>query len=169
MGAHKVHSRLQSRYSICSSVHNHSGFTLIELLMVMAIIALLSTMAMAGFYAAQDRARTARAMSEIRTLEKEIAAYATDHATYPAHLFDINRATAGSPDVCTLLDPWKQPYVYSLMPTRTAGGGTFNTDFDLYSKGPDMISVDSSIIVEADDIVRANNGSFIGSYKTWGL
>ena len=70
------------------------------------------------------------------------------------------------------LDPWDQPYEY--LNIRTAGKGKgglrkdgklnpLNTDYDLYSIGADgktagALSAKSS----RDDIVRANNGAYLG-------
>ena len=70
------------------------------------------------------------------------------------------------------LDPWGRPYEY--LNIRTAGPGKgalrkdgklnpLNTDFDLYSIGKDGMSATPLSAEESrDDIVRANNGAFIG-------
>jgi type II secretion system protein G len=147
----------------------HRGFTLIELLMVIAIIACLSVIALSSFSNVQDRARSSRAMSEIRILEKEITAYTTDKAVYPPTLFAFGRANAGTPDVSTLLDPWKQPYIYTLVPARTNGVDEINHDFDIYSKGPDMVSAGGSINDDEDDIIRGTDGAFVGIAKRYAL
>jgi general secretion pathway protein G len=69
-------------------------------------------------------------------------------------------------------DPWGRPYVY--LNIRAAGPGNsglrkdgklnpLNTDFDLYSCGKDGDSIGPlSAKASRDDIVRANNGAFIG-------
>jgi general secretion pathway protein G len=70
------------------------------------------------------------------------------------------------------LDPWGNEYQY--LNIRAAGGGVggfrkdgnlnpLNTDFDLYSMGADGSSAGPlSAKKSRDDIVRANNGAFIG-------
>jgi hypothetical protein len=118
---------------------------------------------------AKDKAKTARAMTEIRMLEKEIAAYAAERAANPPQLVDIGRALAGSPNVCTMLDPWGQPYVYSATPTRTSAGPLINSDYDLYSKGPNALSAGLSIVDDFDDIIRAKDGGFTGPAVRYGL
>jgi general secretion pathway protein G len=69
-----------------------------------------------------------------------------------------------------LLDPWGAPYVYlnldgvpiGLM-RKDQALVPINSDYDLYSKGPDGASVAPlTAVTSRDDIVRANNGSFIG-------
>jgi general secretion pathway protein G len=70
-----------------------------------------------------------------------------------------------------MLDPWG--YLYQYLDLTTAHGNgqarkdhgpvPINTDFDLYSMGKDGASV-SPLTARAsrDDIVRANNGAFVG-------
>ena len=73
----------------------------------------------------------------------------------------------------TLLDPWGSPYQYlNIQNSTTKGKGSFrkdrflvpiNTDYDLYSMGRDR---KSSLPLTAknsqDDVIRANNGGYIG-------
>jgi len=47
---------------------DHAGFTLIELLVVVAIIGVLSTIAVANYLSALSRARQKRTMADIRTI-----------------------------------------------------------------------------------------------------
>lgn len=155
--------------TILRAITDTRGFTLIELLIVIAILAVLSVMTLNGLYRVKERARVSRAMSEIRILEKEATAYSTDKASFPAQLLDINRATALAPNTSTLLDPWGQPYVYTIPSTRTNAGPKLNDDFDIYSKGPDTISAGGSIVDDEDDIIRADQGRFIGFARNYGM
>jgi general secretion pathway protein G len=60
-------------------VMSHSrGFTLIELLVVVAIIAILAAIAVPNFLQAQTRAKTSRAMADMRSLATALEAYAAD-------------------------------------------------------------------------------------------
>jgi prepilin-type N-terminal cleavage/methylation domain-containing protein len=55
------------------------GFTLVELLMVIAIIGLLSTIAVVSFNNAKARARDAKRMGDLTALRKAIDIYIQDH------------------------------------------------------------------------------------------
>jgi len=136
------------------TVQSSRGFTLLELVIVVAIMAVLAAMAITGFSTFKEKAKVARCTEEIRSLEKEIVAYATDKGSFPANLTEIGRQD--------LLDPWGGNYVYRLTILRHYGV-SMNTDFDLYSKGSDGNSADSMAdLLSLDDIIRFSDGSFCG-------
>jgi general secretion pathway protein G len=69
-------------------------------------------------------------------------------------------------------DPWGNPYQYTNVEDAKGKGQArknknlvpINTDFDLYSMGPDGASVGPlTAKASRDDIVRANNGRFVGT------
>lgn len=134
------------------AVQCEDGFTLIELLIVVAIVGMLASAAMSTFSTFKEKANVVKCAGEIRSLEKEIIAYATENRTYPTSLTDIGRQD--------LLDPWGRRYEYSLTLHRRQGS-LKNTDFDLYSKGSNGITADSIVVTESlDDIIRLDDGSF---------
>ena len=64
-------------------VRKATAFTLIELLVVVAVIGILSLIALPNFLEAQTRAKVSRVKSELRTLATALEAYHVDHKHYP--------------------------------------------------------------------------------------
>jgi type II secretion system protein G len=64
-------------------MRSHRAFTLVELLIVVAIIAILASIAIPNFIEAQTRAKVARAQSDLRTLATGLEAYRLDNNSYP--------------------------------------------------------------------------------------
>lgn len=140
------------------------GFTLIELMVVIAIISALGAIATPGYLGYLEKARILRAIAEIRILDKEIFAYKMSNGdNLPDTLMDIDRGT--------LKDPWGNLYQY-LNFANVKGVGKMrkdrfvvplNTDYDLYSMGKDGRTTGPLTAgVSHDDIIRANDGRFVG-------
>ncbi|MEM1263919.1 MAG: prepilin-type N-terminal cleavage/methylation domain-containing protein [Pseudomonadota bacterium] len=141
------------------------GFNLIELMIVIVIASTLVTFAIAGYIGYIDRARSGSAISDIGRIALEVERFATNNdGNYPASLADVGLAA--------LQDPWGQGYVYLPVdpvlgpgPLRKDGNNLpLNTDFDLYSVGPDGAT--ALVLTNGaaqDDIVRANDGGWVGS------
>lgn len=60
-----------------------TGFTLIELLIVVAIIGILSSLALVNFFQATEKSKRTAAKSFIAQLETAISMYKIDHGSYP--------------------------------------------------------------------------------------
>ena len=140
------------------------GFTLIEVLLVTVIIGILATMALPRLQRAKERAQIAAAIGDVDAIGWDIVEYELTNGSFPTSL-----AAVGWGD---RLDPWGRPYQY--LRIRGAGGGVggarkdrflvpINSDFDLYSMGPDGKSASAlTAKISQDDIVRANDGGFVG-------
>jgi prepilin-type N-terminal cleavage/methylation domain-containing protein len=59
------------------------GFTLIELLVVVAIIGVLATIVLASLSDARARARDAKRLADIRTIQTALEVYHLDNGSYP--------------------------------------------------------------------------------------
>jgi general secretion pathway protein G len=152
---------LAARTSDRAMAWNRHGLTLIELLMVLALIGTLSTIALLLYANFTEKAMVARAMADIANISSEISTFQMMNERLPVSLTEINRAT--------FKDPWGQAYGYldvSASPGLARKDGALvpiNTDFDLYSKGKDGNSAPPLTASQSrDDIVRANDGQFIG-------
>ncbi|MFA6547436.1 MAG: prepilin-type N-terminal cleavage/methylation domain-containing protein [Candidatus Magasanikbacteria bacterium] len=75
---------------------NKKGFTLIELLIVIAIIGLLSTLAVVALGSARVKARDSKRLADLKQLQTALELYYTDQNAYPAgiaiSLGDTNHA-----------------------------------------------------------------------------
>jgi len=142
------------------------GVTLLELAAVLAIIGLLAAFAVPAFQGYVERTRVARTVSDIGSISLQLYRWQLNTRTFPATL-----AEAGLGGT----DPWGNPYAY----TRVEGTPEnqlrkdhnlhpINTDFDLYSMGADGDSRRPlTAQVSQDDVVRANNGTYIGLAKNY--
>lgn len=143
----------------------NAGFTLIEWLIVLTFLGTLVGIAVPAYTSYVNQASIAQAKTDVRSLELAIARYEAKNGELPDSLDDMG---AGS-----LLDPWGNAYQY----LRIAGADLkgkgqlrkdrflvpLNSDYDLYSNGKDGDSMAPlTAAVSRDDIIRANNGAFIG-------
>lgn len=63
-----------------------TGFTLIELMVVLALVALLASIAAPRYFHSVDRAKEAVLRDSLRTMRDAIDQYYADHARYPESL-----------------------------------------------------------------------------------
>lgn len=161
-------SSIKNRYAVAIIQRNSSkkyyGFTLVELLLALTIAGILAMIGLNSYRIYYDRLQINNAKNDILIIELAIQRFYTINSTYPETL---NELTEQIP----LLDPWKNPYQYLTMSDAKGKGkvrkdhnlNPLNTDYDLYSAGKDGKSV-SPLTAKAsqDDIIRANNGGFIG-------
>lgn len=92
---------------------NKKGFTLIELMVVIAVIAILSTVALFGFRAAQAGARDTSRMQIMSSVRAQLERYygdnnsypAVDNAASPATGFVSMATTLGYPTAALVSDP----------------------------------------------------------------
>lgn len=140
------------------------GLTLVELLLALVVMATLTTLATASYSSYMQKARISRAEGDLTAIEGKIQLYeATHEDQLPTSLSQVR--------VGQLLDPWGHTYQY-LDFTGLHGKGRMrkdhnlvpiNSDYDLYSVGPDDATTPPLVAaVSRDDVIRANNGGYIG-------
>ncbi len=140
-----------------------AGFTLIELMIVLAIIGTLVSIGLPVVFRALDSAKETSAVQEMRTLETKIISHLNVNGKLPDTLAEIGMGA--------LRDSWGNLYVY-LPVSKAKGKGKLrkdrflvpiNSDFDLYSMGPDGKSQPPlTAKASQDDIIRANDGGYFG-------
>jgi type II secretion system protein G len=64
-------------------LRNSKGFALIELMVVIAILGIISSIAIPRFMGSEDRARIGVAEAAINSIRQALALYAVDHSSYP--------------------------------------------------------------------------------------
>jgi len=120
-------------------------------------------MAFPAYQNYRERVRIDQAKRDIAMMSAVIANHYQDARAYPDSLADAGLGN--------MLDPWGNPYGYLNLGNKKGQGQArkdhslvpINTDFDLYSMGPDgRSSPPLTAKYSRDDIVRANNGAFIG-------
>lgn len=144
-----------------------SGFTLLELVVVAGLIGTLSMIVIPRLFGFAERVRDKQCIVDIADMDADIQQFAVDYDEHPHTLDEIGRGN--------LRDPWGRPYQYlNIQLDGKTGAGKdkerkdhflipVNSDFDLYSMGPDGQSVAPlTAAASRDDIIRASNGSFIG-------
>ena len=129
----------------------HSAFTLIELLIVVAIIAILASIALPNFLEAQTRSKVSRVKSDLRTLAVALESYAVDYNKFPPSTLvprfrrlrpltsPISYITSVPIDPFKSIDsgagPWRSSgmYAYGAMPIDQ------ESRYALASDGPDRL------------------------------
>ena len=143
----------------------HAGITLIEIILALTVMALLATVGLIGYRASLERARTAQAIGDLVRIDASVRDFSAVNGRLPTSLDEI--------DMGDLLDPWQRPYEY-----RVVDGGEgnrldhanepLNSDFDLFSLGPDGVT--NVWVMEEnglDDVVRAHDGEHFGVAETF--
>ena len=142
-----------------------TGFGLLELMIVLVVAALLVSVAVPAYDQFVDRAKQSRAIGDIGSISIEIGKYQLrNNNALPADLSELG--------IDVPLDPWGRVYVYETIAVSGGGKSKFrkdknlkplNTDYDLFSTGEDGDYKDAlNSKVSRDDIIRANDGAFIG-------
>jgi len=138
------------------------AFTLLEVLIGVAILSVLAGITIPIYTQYKVKLDTAIAVKDIINIQVSIESYLMANDANPNSLIDVN--------MDHLVDAWGNPYQYLDLASSPPGFARkdhalvpINSDYDLYSMGPDGQSMAPLTAAKSrDDIVRANNGSFIG-------
>jgi general secretion pathway protein G len=140
------------------------AFTLVEMLLVLAIAGVVLAIALPSYQSYVMRGRVAQAKVDISDIQATIKRYEKSKGELPDDLNIVGLATK--------TDPWGRGYAYYNIRTGHGNGiarkdkklAPLNSDFDLYSIGPDAVTHASlGNSASRDDIVRARDGAFVGT------
>ncbi|MBU6269991.1 MAG: prepilin-type N-terminal cleavage/methylation domain-containing protein [Betaproteobacteria bacterium] len=139
------------------------GYTMLEVMVAVGIVAVIATFAVRAYDRYLDRTKAATAVSDILELSNRIKSFELNNRRLPESLDEIGRGGVA--------DPWGRPYQYFNLEVEKGNGQArqrknlkpLNTDYDLYSIGPDgQTAVRISDDTALDDVVRGLNGRFTG-------
>ena len=157
--------------SIRNRNRRQNGFSLFELLTVIAILGIMVSIAIPSYDNYVDKKNVTLAERDILELQKDIDKFYVINNRFPETLTDIGKQN--------LRDPWGNQYFYINMATYDKKTSEIkvrkdkklkpvNSDYDLYSAGKDKMSKASfSAGASQDDIVRCNNGGYLGFVKDY--
>lgn len=142
------------------------GFTLLELMLTGAVCALLLSMAIPGYRHIIERQKVNQAVRDLALISMLLEKHRTAHFELPMALAELG---AGVP----AKDPWGFEYRYLNFGADIPGVEgkirkdhnlhPLNTEFDLYSVGPDGRSVPPLTgRPSRDDVIWARDGGFVG-------
>ena len=139
---------------------------MIELVLSVVVVTLVMTMMVPAALNLLDKAKKQTASTDLYDIQEKIDAFQRDNDRYPNDLGEVY--PEGIPE-----DPWGNPYQYLDLTDKKnikgkqrkyKGKNSINSDYDLYSMGPDGESVPPLTGQSSrDDIIRAYNGRFIGA------
>lgn len=139
------------------------GMTLLELMLAVVMLGILMAVGYAGYGRVVERMRISRTVADISDIQLAVDKFELNRGVLPSSLNEVGFGG--------LLDPWGGAYQY-LNIAEVMGMGAvrkdrnlvpINTDYDLYCMGPDGQSQPPlTAATSRDDIVRANDGRFIG-------
>jgi general secretion pathway protein G len=137
-------------------------FTLIEILIVAAAIGLLTILAVPAYHNYQELNDIEQAVEDINVINLAITKYELAKNKLPDDLSVLS--------MDNMRDPWGMPYQYITHKTalpeqqrKDKNLRPINNDYDLYSTGKDGNTAAALFELSShDDVVRANNGKWIG-------
>jgi general secretion pathway protein G len=139
-----------------------SGMTLLEIMIIVMIIGTLVALSIPFYKTYLNHSRIVRATADIRAIENELTLHSLSEGDVPDSLNVLRRIPT---------DPWKREYVYLKYSTELTTVKfrkerfyvPLNLEYDLYSLGADGLSEPPlSAPVSRDDIIRANDGEYVG-------
>jgi len=146
-----------------NKVQYNKAFTFLEFAVVLVVVSLLVAVTIPAMIKLGNSARSTTTEDQLVDIQTDIDDYFDDNGFYPDSLDEIYNPIPN--------DPWGNPIQF-LNHATSHGKGKWrkdknlvpiNSDYDLYSKGPDGKSTSPlTSALSQDDIVRGRNGAYIG-------
>ena len=151
------------KYITVNRRQKNKAFTVIEFAVVLLIVALFYFTLAPAVIGMVDKVNSKTTADEITDIQDLIDDFFEENGFFPDSLDEIFDPVP--------LDPWGNPYQYINHDTGNGNGQLrkdknlvpINSDYDLYSMGPDGKSASPlTAKISHDDIVRGRNGAFVG-------
>ena len=138
-------------------MRNKKGFTLIELMLVVIIIGVLVSMVVPRLVGRSEEARIAAGRADINSnISVALDLYELDNGRYPSTEEGLGALLAKPGSSIKWkgpylkrepMDPWGRKYIYR-------SPGEHNTDYDLYSYGPDGVEAGGDDVVNWEESIE---------------
>ncbi|MFT4826635.1 MAG: general secretion pathway protein G [Halioglobus sp.] len=144
-------------------MRSQKAFSIIEMMIVVAIVGVLSGVAVPAYQEYISRSESYETQLDMTSISIELDDFLLENNRLPNSLVEIGRGLS--------VDSWGNPYQYLNIASAKGNGKLrkdknlvpINTDYDLYSMGPDGQSVSPLTAKSSkDDIIRANDGAYYG-------
>jgi len=123
-------------------LNNKKGFTLIEMMLVVVIISILVTVVLPRLTGKTEQARISAGRLQVETIGMALDAFELDNGRYPTTAEGLAALRTNPSN----LKKWNGPYLKKDIPMDPWGNaylyacpGRHNTDYDLYSYGPNGV------------------------------
>lgn len=145
------------------NIKKNKAFTTIEIAVVVIIVSLFFMTFSPAALKMVESAKITTATQAMKEIQADIDNFYKENGRYPDSLEEVFGEVP--------LDEWGNPYQYLNMDKAKGNGKKrkdknlvpINSDYDLYSMGPDGKSASPlTASTSQDDIVRGRNGSFVG-------
>lgn len=153
-------------------IHSSTGFTLVEMMIVLAILAILTTIAVPLLKDYIDRAKIARARGDIDKIHKAMVLLEADTGQWPGHQTTSGITTSGSNEIWDFSVPsaglvatdgkfpnWNGPYLSSIPKDPWGNNYFLDTDYQVKSQnrvalgsfGPNGVGPN---LYDKDDVIK---------------
>ena len=155
---------------IASRKRRHRGFTLIELLIVIAIIGILTAIAIPNLLNAVQRGKQKRTMEDIRTLAVAVEAYHLDNSLYPTASCNAGLYTDAGTTLTTASFTNLAPTYTALVPWRDGWGrgllynvdnGQFKYNIRSLGRNGAMDATPCGTTTDFNEDIVFSNGTFV--------
>ena len=136
---------------------------MVELAFTVGVVVLMFSLTIPTSLKLIEKVKLQKVEPELEEIAHRIDLYHAQNRKYPDSLTDVYEMLP--------LDPWANPYQYvnlsgqkkNTKGQRKINAVLLNSDYDLYSMGPDGQSQSPlTAAASRDDIIRARNGNFFG-------